>query len=93
MTTMSRIPIRLALPATALLASALVAVPPTAAAPSCVAQSVASEHQLYGTAWGHDLVAFLASHPEVLREFGFRSFGELASYAATLDHDACPADL
>ena len=72
---------------------ALAVAAPAEAAPSCVAQSVQSEHDLYGTAWGHDLVAFLASHPEVLHEFGFRSFGELARFAASQDPAACPPDL
>ena len=31
------------------------------------------------------MVPFLASHPEVLQEFGFRSFGELAPFAASQD--------
>jgi hypothetical protein len=66
---------------------------PAHAAPSCVAQSVQSEHDLSGTAWGHDVVAFLASHPEVLQEFGFRSFGELARFSAGQDPEACPPDL
>jgi hypothetical protein len=29
----------------------------------------------------------------VLSEFGFDSFGDLASYAARQDHPNCPADL
>jgi hypothetical protein len=29
----------------------------------------------------------------VLAEFGFDSFGDLASYAASEDHADCPADL
>lgn len=74
-------------------AGVLAAAPPAYAAPSCVAQSVLSEHELYGAAWGHDLVALLASHPEVLEEFGFRSFGELARFAASQDPEACPPDL
>lgn len=77
----------------AIAASLLAAATPAYAAPSCVAQSVQSEHDPYGTAWGHDLVAFLASHPEVLEEFGFRSFGELARFAASQDTEACPPDL
>ena len=74
-------------------AGTLAAAPPAFAAPSCIAQSVESEHELYGTAWGHDLIAFLASHPEVLKEFGFGSFGELARFAARQDPEACPPDL
>jgi len=77
----------------AVAAGALPVAAPAHAAPSCVAQSTRSEHDLYGTAWGHDVVAFLASHPEVLQEFGFRSFGELARFAASQDPDACPPDL
>lgn len=77
----------------AVAAGALAVATPAHAAPSCVAQSVQSEHDLYGTAWGHDVVAYLASHPEVLQEFGFRSFGELARFAASQDPDACPPDL
>jgi len=75
------------------LAGALVGPAPANAAPSCVAQSVASEHQTYGTAWGSDLIAYLASHPEVLQEFGFHSFGDLAAYSAAQDPASCPADL
>jgi hypothetical protein len=52
-----------------------------------------AEHQVYGSAWGHDLIAFLATHPEVLQEFGFTSFGQFASFAAALDHADCPPDL
>ena len=77
----------------AVAAGALAVAAPAHAAPSCVAQSIQSEHDLYETAWGHDVVAFLASHPEVLQEFGFRSFGELARFAASQDPDACPPDL
>ena len=77
----------------AVAAGALAVATPAHAAPSCVAQSIQSEHDLYGTAWGHDVVAFLASHPEVLQEFGFRSFGELARFAASQDPTACPPDL
>jgi hypothetical protein len=84
----------IALSMTAALTSAVLITPtPAAAASSCVAQSVQVEHELYGTAWGHDLIAFLATHPEVLVEFGFDSFGDLASYAAHQDHTNCPADL
>ena len=74
-------------------AGALAVAAPVHAAPSCVAQSIQSEHDLYGSAWGHDVVAFLASHPELLQEFGFRSFGELARFAASQDPTACPPDL
>jgi len=85
--------LRLILPTTAVVAGTLLAAPPAVATPSCVAQSVRSEHATYGTAWGHDLVAFLASNPEVLTEFGFRTFGDLASYAASQNPSACPPDL
>ena len=61
-----------------------------AATPSCVAKSTASEHDLYGPAWGHDQIAFLATHPDVLQEFGFQRFGELAAFAATQSHESCP---
>jgi hypothetical protein len=83
----------LALSMTASLTSAVLMTPTAASASSCVAQSVQAEHEFYGTAWGHDLIAYLASHPEVLSEFGFDSFGDLASYAARQDHANCPADL
>ncbi|GHH78032.1 hypothetical protein [Promicromonospora soli] len=66
---------------------------PAVAAPSCVAQSIASEHDSAGTAWGHDVVAFLATSPEVLEEYGFHRFGDLASYGAQQDHGDCPAGL
>jgi hypothetical protein len=82
-----------ALSMAAALTSAVLMTPTAAAAPSCVAQSVRTEHELYATAWGHDVIAFLASHPEVLTEFGFDSFGDLASFAAHQDHANCPADL
>lgn len=77
----------------AVMVGVLAAAPTAYGAPSCVAQSVQSEHDLYGTAWGHDTVAFLASHPEVLEGFGFGSFGELARFAASQDPAACPPDL
>jgi hypothetical protein len=83
----------LALSVTAVLTSAVLMTPTAAAASSCVAQSVHTEHELYATAWGHDVIAYLASHPELLAEFGFDSFGDLASYAARQDHANCPADL
>jgi hypothetical protein len=85
--------LRLVLPAALVVAGALVAAPSAAAAPNCVAQSVQSEHEVYGTPWGHDLVAFLATHPEALQEFGFQSFGDLAAYSAAQDPSACPPDL
>jgi hypothetical protein len=91
---MSRSRLRLVLPAVVVaFAGALAAAPSAVAAPSCIAQSIQTEHQVYGTAWGHDLVAFLASHPEVLQEYGFQSFGEVARYAAAQDRTACPPDL
>lgn len=77
---------------TALTGGVIIAAP-AAAAPNCVAQSIAAEHALYGTAWGHDVIGYLASHPEVLQEFGFRHFGALASYAAAKDRTDCPPDL
>jgi hypothetical protein len=90
MTTLVR---AVALSFTTALTSVILVAPSAAAAPSCVAQSVQAEHQLYGTAWGNDVIAFLASHPQVLEEFGFDSFGDLASYAAHQDRRNCPADL
>ena len=81
------------LSAAAVVAGALAAASTANASPSCVAQSIQSEHDLYGTAWGHDTVAFLASHQEVLEEFGFGSFGELARFAASQDRAVCPPDL
>ena len=63
----------------AVLAPVVVTAAPAAAEPSCVAQSIAAEHAVYGSAWGHDLLAFLATHREVLQEFGFRHLGALAS--------------
>ena len=68
--------------------------PPSAqATPSCVAQSIRVEHAAYGTTWGKDLIAFLATHPEVLQEFGFASLGDLVRYSAAQPADACPPDL
>jgi hypothetical protein len=75
------------------LTALVVAAPPVAAQPSCVAQSIQAEHELYGSSWGRQLIAFLASHPEVLQEFGFSNFGELAKYATSQDPAACPVDL
>jgi len=83
----------LALSFTGALTSVLLVAPPAAATPSCVAQSVQAEHELYGTAWGHAVIAFLASHPEALEDFGFKSFGDLASYAARQNSRNCPPDL
>ena len=83
----------LAVSMAAALTSAVLITPTAAAAPSCVAQSVQTEHQLYATAWGHDLIAYLATHPEELASVGFDNFGDLASYAARQSHTNCPADL
>ena len=83
----------LALTIMAALTTAVLAVSPALAAPSCVAQSIQTEHELYGTAWGHDVIAYLATHPELLADFGFHSFGDLASYTARQNHATCPADL
>lgn len=77
----------------AALTSAVLITPAAAAAPSCIAQSVQTEHQLYATAWGHDLIAYLATHPEEVAAVGFDNFGDLASYAAGQSHTNCPADL
>jgi hypothetical protein len=83
----------LALSLTAVLTSAVLVTPTAAAASSCVAQSVQTEHDLYSTEWGHHVIAYLASHPELLAEVGFESFGDLASYAARQDPSSCPPDL
>ena len=77
----------------ALVMTALVGVSPAAATSSCVAQSTLAEHQIYGSAWGHEVPGYLASHRDVLQEFGFSSFGALASYAAAQDPSNCPPDL
>jgi hypothetical protein len=77
----------------ALVVSPLVGVSPAAATSSCVAQSTLAEHQVYGSAWGRELPGYLASHREVLQQYGFSSFGDLASYAATQDATNCPPDL
>jgi len=91
---MSAATCRLALAAgAALVVTALVGVSPAAATSSCVAQSTLAEHQAYVSAWGHDLPGYLASHRDVLQEFGFSSFGALASYAAAQDPSNCPPDL
>ncbi len=91
---MKRSTSRLTLAASAALAvTVLVGVSPAVATSSCVAQSTLAEHQVYGSAWGHDLPGYLASHREVLQEFGFSSFGALASYAAAQDPNNCPPDL
>jgi hypothetical protein len=90
---MRRILVRVGLPVVAVLLSPLAIAAPAAAAPSCVAQSTQLEHAQYGSAWGREVIGFLASHPEVLQEFGFRNLGDLARFAATQDHAACPPDL
>lgn len=84
---------RLILPVAVAMAGALATATPAGAAPSCVAQSVAIEHDVAGAAWGHDVVAFIATDPEVLEELGFQNFGDLASYGARQDRLDCPADL
>ncbi|ABL79495.1 hypothetical protein Noca_4915 (plasmid) [Nocardioides sp. JS614] len=94
METMTTLIRALALSMTAALTSAVLITPTAAAASSsCVAQSVQAEHELYATAWGHDLIAFLATHPEVLAEFGFHNLGDLSSHAAHQDPANCPPDL
>jgi len=77
----------------ALAVTMFVGVSPAAATSSCVAQSITAEHQVYGSAWGHEVPGYLASHRDVLQEFGFASFGALASYAAAQDPNNCPPDL
>ena len=84
---------RISLGLAAILAPVVVTAAPAVAEPSCVAQSVATEHAVYGSAWGHDLIAFLATHPEVLQQFGFRNLGELTRFAAAQDPNNCPPDL
>ena len=83
----------LAISLAAALTSAVLITPPASAAPSCVAQSVQTEHELYATAWGHDLIAYLATNPGALAVFGFDSFGDLAAFAAGQSRTNCPADL
>jgi hypothetical protein len=83
----------LAAASTAVLAVGSLAPSPAQATPSCVAQSIRTEHATYGTAWGHDLIAFLATHPELLQEFGFSSFGDLVRFAAAQPPESCPPDL
>ena len=84
---------RICLGLASVLAPVVVAAAPAVAEPSCVAQSVATEHAVYGSAWGHELIAFLATHPEVLQQFGFRNLGELTRFAAAQDPNNCPPDL
>ena len=60
---------------------------------SRVAQSTLAKHQIYGSAWGHELPGYLASHREVFQDYGYWSFGELASYAATQDPNNCAPNL
>lgn len=93
MTTLNNTVTRIGLGLAAGLTAVVVAAPPAGAQPSCVAQSTQAEHQLYGTSWGPEVIAFLASHPGVLQEFGFSNFGELAKYATSQGPAACPADL
>ena len=42
---------------------------------------------------GHELPGYLASHREVFQDYGYWSFGELASYAATQDPNNCAPNL
>ena len=58
-----------------------------------MAQSIRIEHATYGTAWGRDLIAFLATHPDMLQEFGFTSLGDLVKFSAARPPEACPPDL
>jgi hypothetical protein len=84
---------QLALPLGVVLTAMLGVAPPASAVerePSCVSQSVGAERQVYGPAWGKEVVAFLATHPEALEEFGFASLGDLTSFAAAQDRSACP---
>jgi hypothetical protein len=36
------------------------------------------------------VIAFLATHPDVLEEAGFSRFGDLASFGAAQDRASCP---
>ena len=84
---------RISLGLAAVLTPVVVTAAPAVAEPSCVAKSVAAEHVLHGSSWGHDLIAFLATHPEVLKQFGFRNLGELTKFAAAQNPNNCPPDL
>lgn len=63
---------------------------PAAAEPSCVARSVQTEHEVYGTAWGHEVIAYWATNRAALQEYGFDNWGEYVSYVADQE-SACPA--
>ena len=63
--------------------------PVAQAAPSCVAQINTEERALVGTAWGRDVVAFLAADPAPLHELGFKRFGDFAKFVATQPTDSC----
>ena len=52
----------------------------------------ATEHVVYGSAWGHDLIAFLTTRPEALQQMGLRNFGELTRFAAAQDPNNCTPD-
>jgi hypothetical protein len=58
-----------------------------------VAQSTLAKHQIHGSAWGHEPPGYLASHREGVQDYGYSSFGELASDAATQDPNNCAPDL
>ena len=90
---MKTIALRLVATAGLTAAVAVTVVPAASAQPSCVAQSTLAEHATNGPGWGHDVIAYLATHPQYLQQFGFADFGELAAFAARQDRTACPADL
>lgn len=84
---------RLSLGLAVVLAPVVVTAAPAVAEPNCVAQTVAAEHAVFGSSWGHDLIAFFATNPEALQQFGFRNLGELIRFAAAQDPNNCPPDL
>ena len=49
----------------------LVGVSAATATSSRVAQSTLAEHQIHGSAWGHELPGYLASHREVFQDYGY----------------------
>lgn len=54
---------------------------------------VATEHAVYGSAWGHDLIAVLGTRPEVQQQMGLRNLGELTRFAAAKTPTNCPPDV
>jgi hypothetical protein len=76
----------------ALVSSPAAAAPLAGARSGCVAQQVQLEHEVFGAAWGHDVVAHFASDREGLGELGLRNFGEFAALFATADRENCPVE-